>query len=276
MRRHRELFIEHDSTNGETFWSRLDAALDEGYEVWLRSPLLERLMTAVGKKKYGRKWLVIRPRVKENKPLIIIRLRDVTLSGLALVLLSPIMLLVSLLIKITSPGPLFFSTAVVGKYRKPFIWYKFRSMYVVPSNQDIEQRRARFEDFVRQKNDSGTGTQPNKVIDERRITWVGRYIRKFSIDELPQLWNVLRGQMSLVGPRPCLPYEAEFYTGWRGRRFEVQPGLTGVWQVFGRGRTGFDGTIAMDLYYIYCRSFLFDLYLILKTICVVFTGSGSK
>jgi lipopolysaccharide/colanic/teichoic acid biosynthesis glycosyltransferase len=197
------------------------------------------------------------------------------------VLLSPLLLIVAVLIKIGSPGPVFFATTVVGKDRQTFVWHKLRSMRVVPEAEDIEKRRAKFQAYVEATSEgsdeslSGSQNAPKKVIENRRVTPVGRFIRKFSIDELPQLWNVLRGEMSLVGPRPCLPYEAEFYTEWRGRRFCVQPGLSGIWQVFGRGRVGFDASAAMDAYYVYRRSFQFDVYLIYRTLGVVFTGRGA-
>ena len=113
-----------------------------------------------------------------------------------------------------------------------------------------------------------------KVIDQQRVTPLGRTIRKHSLDELPQLWNVFRGQMSLVGPRPCLPYETEFYQGWRQRRFLVPPGLTGVWQVFGRGWVCHDEAAAMDVFYLYRRSCRFDLYLLAKTVTIVFRPRG--
>jgi lipopolysaccharide/colanic/teichoic acid biosynthesis glycosyltransferase len=200
---------------------------------------------------------------------------------MALVLLSPLLLVVAVLIKTGSPGPVFFATTVVGKDRRSFVWHKLRSMRVMSEAEDIERRRAKFQAFVEATRASadeslpGSETTHKKVIENRRVTPVGRFIRKFSIDELPQLWNVLRGEMSLVGPRPCLPYEEEFYTDWRGQRFRVQPGLSGIWQVFGRGRVGFDAAAAMDVYYVYRRSFQFDLYLIYKTLGVVFTGRGA-
>jgi lipopolysaccharide/colanic/teichoic acid biosynthesis glycosyltransferase len=149
-------------------------------------------------------------------------------------------------------------------------------MKVVPDAEDFERRYKEFCDYVEGKQDKNSKNMPTKVIDPERVTSIGRVLRKYSIDELPQFWNVLVGQMSLVGPRPCLPYEAEFFNGWRQQRFKVKPGLTGIWQVFGRGRVGFDEAAALDIYYIYRRSFWFDLYLIMKTIEVVITGEGAR
>jgi undecaprenyl-phosphate galactose phosphotransferase len=193
---------------------------------------------------------------------------------LALVVTSPLSAVVAVLIKLSSPGPVFFSTEVVGKNRRSFRWYKFRTMRVIPEKQDSKTRRRDFELYVRSKSASVTAATPAKVIDHSRVTWIGQFLRKYSLDELPQLWNILRGEMSFVGPRPCLPYESEFFEGWRAQRFEVTPGLTGMWQVFGRGHVTFDDGAAMDVFYTYRRSLFFDLYLILRTLGVVVTGKG--
>jgi lipopolysaccharide/colanic/teichoic acid biosynthesis glycosyltransferase len=266
-------FVDDASADGATLWETVDAALQNGHEVWLRSPLLVRVADAIGQEYNGDRWLVLVSRGRRTRGWM--RLRDIFLSCVALFFLSPVLLVVAVLIKASSEGPVLFATTVMGKGRRLFTWHKFRSMRVVPQSEDIERRRARFQAYVEGTNLSSSEDAPKKVIESSRVTPVGRFIRKYSVDELPQLWNILRGEMSLVGPRPCLPYEAEFYTDWRGRRFEVMPGLSGVWQVFGRGRVGFDEAAAMDLYYIYRRSFRFDMYLIFKTFSVVFTGRGA-
>lgn len=255
-------------------WQRTDTALERMSEVWIRSPLLSRLYDPLGRVHDGRQWLVLQAREREVRPVWLHRLRDVLLSVLALIVLAPLFLVVGLLVKLSSPGPVFYSTTVVGKDRDPFKWYKFRSMRVVPDTKDVEQRHARFRRYVADGDRTGDGDAPKKVIDNHRVTRVGRFIRRHSIDELPQLWNVLRGEMTLVGPRPCLPYEAESFTGWRSRRFGVRPGLTGVWQVYGRGRVPFDEGAAMDVYYTYRQTLGFDLALILKTVSTVLTGRG--
>ena len=268
------IYLADASPDGTSLWSEVDSALDQGCQVWLRSPLLEALTEVLGKESDGCSWLVINAR-KERGPSSLARLRDIVLSSVSLLLLSPLLLLIAVLVRASSCGSVFFSTTVVGKERNPFTWRKFRSMRVVPEADDVERRRARFQSYVEGNNPSDAADVPKKVIETSRVTPVGRFIRKFSIDELPQLWNVLRGEMSLVGPRPCLPYEADFYTGWRDQRFSVKPGLTGVWQVFGRGRVGFDESAAMDVFYVYRRSLGFDLYLIYKTIGVVLSGRGA-
>jgi lipopolysaccharide/colanic/teichoic acid biosynthesis glycosyltransferase len=225
----------------------------------------------------GQRWLVLSPAVQDSGHWTerFVRWRDVLLGALAIVILSPLLLFVAALIKFGSPGPVFYATVVVGKNKRLFTWRKFRSMIVMPEAEDAQQRRDGFKAYVEGDSKSSSEDAPTKLIDARRVTPVGRFIRKYSIDELPQLWNVLRGEMSLVGPRPCLPYEEEFFAGWRGRRFDVKPGLSGVWQVYGRGRAGFDESSAMDVYYVYRRSFGFDLRLILQTFGVVLTGKGA-
>jgi undecaprenyl-phosphate galactose phosphotransferase len=204
------------------------------------------------------------------------RIRDITLSFLALLLLSPLTAMLAFLVKISSPGPVFYKTPVVGKGNRQFMWRKFRSMKIVPDEEDSKKREQRFQQYAEGRESAKSLNASTKIIDESRVTSVGRFIRKYSLDELPQLWNVLCGQMSLVGPRPCLPYEANSFKGWRERRFDIRPGLTGVWQVFGRGKVSFEETVAMDVYYTYLRSFGFDLYLILKTLGVVLTGKGAR
>ena len=266
-------FVEDTEADGASMWRQVDAALEREGQVWLRSPLLGTLAEAIGQECNGHRWLVIEPRGK--RPFALVRIRDVFLSALALVFLSPLLFIIAILIKSGSKGPVFFATTVVGKKQSPFTWHKLRSMQVVPETVDVERRRARFQEYVEGKSPSGSQKAPTKVIEKSRVTPIGSFIRKYSIDELPQLWNVLRGEMSLVGPRPCLPYEAEFFDDWRRKRFDVRPGLSGVWQVFGRGSVSFDEAAAMDVFYVYRRSLGFDLFLILKTLGVVFTGRGA-
>lgn len=273
----RQIFIEDISGDGVALWRRVDEVLSEGHEAWLRSPLLFSIAEVMGQQRDGQRWLVLTPGMQEDRHWAehFLRWRDVLLGGLAIVILSPLFLLVAVLVKFSSPGPIFYATTVVGKDRCLFTWRKFRSMVIMPEAEDARQRRATFQAFVEGKSEASSEEAPKKLIDARRVTPVGRFIRKYSIDELPQLWNVVRGEMSLVGPRPCLPYEEEFFAGWRGRRFDVKPGLSGVWQVYGRGRAGFDESSAMDVYYVYRRSFGFDIRLILQTVGVVLTGKGA-
>ena len=193
------------------------------------------------------------------------RLMDIVLSMLALVVGSPLFLLTALLVKITSPGPIIFSQIRVGKFGRHFKFYKFRSMYI-----DAEARKAE----LMKHNESGDGVI-FKMKRDPRITPIGRFIRKFSIDELPQLFNVLLGDMSLVGPRPPLPSEVRTYTLEERKRLNITPGITCLWQVSGRSELPFSKQIALDKEYIASQSVWKDFLILLKTIPAILTGKGA-
>jgi lipopolysaccharide/colanic/teichoic acid biosynthesis glycosyltransferase len=198
---------------------------------------------------------------------------DIIGALVALVVLSPLMLGVALAIKLTSPGPVIFRQARIGLGGVPFTFYKFRSMRT--DNDDREHREyvARLIDGKLQAPTDGQF----KMKADPRVTGIGRLIRKTSIDELPQFYNVLIGDMSLVGPRPPVPYEAERYKGWHRRRvFELKPGLTGIWQVEGRSRVSFDEMVRMDLRYLRRCSLGFDLALLARTAVVVVGCKGAR
>lgn len=206
------------------------------------------------------------------------RLVDVVGASLALLLLSPLMLLTALAVKFSSPGPVIFSQVRLGKRGVPFRFYKFRSMVV---NGDDGIHREFVKRLIRGEHDSVNQQDASrpmyKLKADPRITWVGRIIRKASIDELPQLFNVLKGDLSLVGPRPPLPYEAESYRSWHLRRvLEVKPGITGLWQVEGRSRVSFDEMVRLDLRYARHCSLLVDLGILLRTVTVVLRCEGAK
>jgi lipopolysaccharide/colanic/teichoic acid biosynthesis glycosyltransferase len=192
------------------------------------------------------------------------RALDVVVAVAALAVLSPLLLLMALLIKATSAGPVFFSQRRVGMNRQVFRMLKFRSMVA-----NAEALRPRLEVL----NESNGPVF--KMLMDPRVTWIGRFMRKYSIDELPQLINVLLGDMSLVGPRPPLPSEVARYEPWQHRRFAVRPGLTCFWQVsHGRYRISFDEWIRLDLKYIDQWTLLVDLCLIFRTVGVVLRGTG--
>ena len=193
------------------------------------------------------------------------RLMDIVLGVSALVLSSPIFLLTAFLVKITSPGPIIFSQIRVGRYGRHFKFYKFRSMYI-----DAEARKAE----LMKHNESQDGVI-FKMKHDPRITPVGRFIRKFSIDELPQLFNVLLGDMSLVGPRPPLPSEVKSYTLEERKRLNITPGITCLWQVSGRSELPFSKQIALDKEYIASRNAWKDFLILLKTIPAILTGKGA-
>lgn len=193
------------------------------------------------------------------------RFMDIILTLMCLVLGSPIFILTALLVKLTSPGPIIFSQVRVGKYGRHFKFYKFRSMYI-----DAEARKA----ALLKDNESSDGVI-FKMKHDPRITPVGRFIRKFSIDELPQLFNVLLGDMSLVGPRPPLPSEVKHYTIEERKRLNITPGITCIWQVSGRSELPFQKQMALDKEYIASRSTWKDFIILLKTIPAILTGKGA-
>ncbi|GAA6176460.1 WecB/TagA/CpsF family glycosyltransferase [Sulfitobacter pacificus] len=192
------------------------------------------------------------------------RILDITVSTAALVLLSPIFALTALAIKIESKGPAIFTQTRVGKNGRPFTMIKFRSM--------VTNAEALRDDVLAQSDREGICF---KSKSDPRITRVGRFIRRTSIDELPQILNVLRGQMSIVGPRPALPSEVDVYPKHAFGRLTVKPGITGVWQVSGRADVGFDQMIEMDLAYASSRTILLDLILIGMTFRAVLSGRGA-
>ena len=193
------------------------------------------------------------------------RLMDILLSIICIIAALPLMLLTVLVIKLTSPGPIIFSQVRVGKYGRHFKFYKFRSMYI-----DAEARKAE----LLKQNESGDGVI-FKMKHDPRITPVGRFIRKFSIDELPQLFNVLLGDMSLVGPRPPLPSEVRTYTIEERKRLNITPGITCLWQVSGRSELPFQQQMALDKQYIASRSAWNDFVILLKTVPAILTGKGA-
>jgi len=198
---------------------------------------------------------------------------DQLIALMALILLLPILLVLVAVIKLDSPGPVFYLAQAVGKNGKRFSMFKFRSMRI-DSDNGIHK------DFVTKliKGEIGNGEgdkKPLKITSDPRVTKVGRIIRKFSLDELPQLINVLKGDMSLVGPRPCLPYEFELYKDWYKKRNAVHSGITGLWQVAGRSEVSFEDMILLDLYYVYNRSLTLDINILFETIFVVLGMKGA-
>lgn len=200
---------------------------------------------------------------------------DVLLAGLALALVSPVFLLFAILIKRSSPGPVFFVQERLGRDGRPFKFYKFRSM--VHNSDDTIHRQ--FAAMFIAGDESGcaasnSGEKVFKLKRDPRITPIGAFLRRTSLDELPQLINIVKGEMSLVGPRPPIAYEIENYQPWHMERLKAVPGLTGLWQVSGRSSVSFDEMVRLDIRYINEWSFTRDLAIIAKTIPVVLRGTG--
>jgi exopolysaccharide biosynthesis polyprenyl glycosylphosphotransferase len=195
--------------------------------------------------------------------LLVKRATDILVAAAALILLSPLMLLIALLIRMTSMGPAIFRQTRCGLNGRRFVFYKFRSMC-----EDAEAQRAALEHL----NAKSTAF---KIPNDPRLTPVGRWLRKFSIDEWPQLWNVLKGDMSLVGPRPPLPEEVEQYKRWQRRRLRMRPGLTCLWVISGRDQVDFETWMRMDMQYIDTWSLGLDWKIMLRTIPQVLSGRGA-
>ena len=196
------------------------------------------------------------------------RALDIVGSLLLIVATAPLLLLLAVAIRIDSPGPVIYRQTRLGRAGRAFPCFKLRSMY---AGEDDRIHRRHVEYLI----EHSATVVAERLPDDPRITHVGRFLRRSSLDELPQLWNVLCGQMSLVGPRPPLPYEVACYQPWQRRRLDVRPGITGYWQVRGRGRVTFDEMCRMDLTYIAHRSIGLDLWILLKTPGALISGKGA-
>ena len=190
---------------------------------------------------------------------------DIIGAGSGLLLLSPIIVIVACAIKFTSKGPIFFSQKRVGKNGELFDMYKFRSMVV--NAEELKEKLA---------NQNEMSGPMFKMKDDPRVTKVGKFIRKTSLDELPQLWNVLKGDMSLVGPRPSLPKEVAQFEKWMYKRLSVKPGLTCFWQVSGRNNIDFEDWMKLDIKYVDERNIWIDIKLIFKTVLVLFGDKNAS
>lgn len=202
------------------------------------------------------------------------RALDIVGSTAFLIAFSPVFFCVAALVKLTSKGPVFFRQQRVGKAGRPFVMLKFRTMH---ANADHLIHQQYVESYIQSGATSGSGKNAVfKIVNDPRVTPLGRFLRRSSLDEFPQFWNVLRGEMSLVGPRPPLAYEVARYKGWHRRRvLEVKPGITGLWQVTGRSRTTFDEMVRLDLRYARNHSMWTDLKILLATPFVVISGKGA-
>jgi lipopolysaccharide/colanic/teichoic acid biosynthesis glycosyltransferase len=216
------------------------------------------------------------------------RMMDFVIAFILLMLLSPLMLFVAIIIFIYSPGPILFKQERVGSRRQSdgghsswkrvnFQCYKFRTMKIDadPSVHQAYIKALIENDETQMTALQGAPTQPRKLVNDTRIIRPGKLLRKLSLDELPQLWNVLIGDMSLIGPRPAIPYEVEMYKQWHLRRLEAQPGITGLQQVTARCTTDFDQQVQLDIEYIDNQSLWLDMKIILKTPLAIISTTGA-
>ena len=201
---------------------------------------------------------------------------DTVVAAVGLVLISPLLAVIAVLIRFGSPGPVIFRQRRIGENGRPFTMFKFRSMR---ADADPQLHQAYVTRLIQQNlgpaDLAAEGAKSLKLAADPRVTRVGAFLRQTSLDELPQLFNVLRGEMSLVGPRPHIAYEVELYQAWHKRRLTAPPGITGLWQVRGRNRVSFEEMVRMDLEYIDRQSLWLDLQLLAQTTLAVIAGRGA-
>lgn len=204
------------------------------------------------------------------------RILDLIAASLGLIVAAPLAGIISILIKMSSPGPIVFKQTRIGKDGNEFQFYKFRSMRV---NCDDAPHREYIKLFIEGNEEELKKLQSKKKLykmtSDDRITPVGKFLRRTSLDELPQLLNVFKGEMSMVGPRPHIPYEVDMYKDWHKRRLKGTPGITGWWQIHGRSRVTFDESVRMDIWYLEHQSLILDIRIMLRTITKAIVGRGA-
>jgi exopolysaccharide biosynthesis polyprenyl glycosylphosphotransferase len=263
-----EIFISIDDMNYNDLMTTIDLLCNYKIKIKISSELFRIIPKKIQTEKYYDIPVIdITPRIKSDVYFKFKRIVDIVLSTIGLIFLAPILFIIMVLIRLTSKGPIFYKQKRVGLNGKLFDLYKFRSMHI--EDGDDKKREVMMINFMKTN-------KAQKIIDNTRVTRIGKFIRRTSLDELPQLYNVIKGDMSIVGPRPCLPYEFNNYEDWQKRRVKVLPGCTGVWQVSGRSTVSFIDSIVLDLFYINNMSPLYDIHLILKTFPVIFFSKGGE
>ncbi len=269
-----EIIVTDENIDKVTLISLLDYCTNKGLTVWFPP----KLMPIIGMKLYIDNFCnlqMIRLCSQKNTWLFnkIKHGLDALMALPIFVLIFPLFLLITVAIKLNSKGPVFYRAKAVGKNGRIFTMFKFRSMRL-NNGSDIHKKYVT--KLIKGEISKGDNKdQPLKITDDPRITSVGKLLRKCSLDELPQLINVLKGEMSLVGPRPCLPYEYEIYKNWHKKRLSIRPGITGLWQVAGRSEVVFEDMILLDLYYIYNRGLSLDFSILYETIFAVLGKRGA-
>ena len=252
-------------------YGKIEQALKKYPVVEAIIPVFQRLRMEIGWTRIGDKpvWEFNRERFGKLSDTLI-RILDIIVSVTLLIILGIPMLIIALIIRFDSGSPVIFKQERVGKDGKVFTFLKFRSM---KNGIADSSHRKYMKTLINGEQKDG---EIFKKVDEKKLTRFGRFLRKTSIDELPQLFNVLKGDMSIVGPRPPIPYEVKMYKDWHKERLKIKPGITGTWQVFGRSSLPFDESVFLDLYYKENRCCLLNLYLFLKTIPRVINSIGAE
>ncbi len=266
-----DIIIAQSDISHQNLLELVDKAKDTKANVRLASEVYRIIPEKILVEKYLGMPIVLMPQNYNNLLFgVYKRVFDFVFAALALLFLAIPFLIIAALIRFSSKGAVFFRDTRIGKDGKPFKFYKFRTMYL---DSDDTIHREFVSEFIKQNGEEKKG-KIKKITDDPRVTRIGKFLRKTSLDELPQLFNVLRGEMSLVGPRPCLPYEWEQYDEWHRRRFSVIPGCTGLWQVSGRSAVDFNDMVILDLFYIDNMSPLLDLKIMFRTIPVMLLAKG--
>ncbi|MBD3181346.1 exopolysaccharide biosynthesis polyprenyl glycosylphosphotransferase [Candidatus Poribacteria bacterium] len=260
------------TTDGEDYHELLkmtDICSKIGLKVYIASSSLSLVARLVTKDKNSEPIIILPQNHRSPVWNFGRRIFDIFASSIAILITSPIWLVSSIAIKLSSPGPVFYKREVVGKDNKTFDFYKFRTMY---HNNNDSAHQEYVKKLIKGEMDD---QETYKIEKDPRITSIGEVLRRFSLDELPQFLNVLKGDMSVIGPRPCNTDEYEHYKEWHKRRTQVKPGITGLWQVRARNKIKYDEMVMMDIYYIHNRSFLLDMKIALETIPVMLFGKGA-
>lgn len=268
-----ELIVTDENIDKRWLISILDCCLSAGVNVWFSC----KLMPIIEMKLYTDNFCgipMIRLCSQKNSSLFnkVKHSFDALVTLPAFLLQLPFFFLIAVAVKLDSNGPVFYRARAVGKNGEEFVMLKFRSMAVSNDNNIHKDYVTK---LIKGQIQREGKDQIFKITNDPRITRVGKLLRSLSLDELPQLINVIKGEMSLVGPRPCLPYEYELYKDWYKKRLSVRPGITGLWQVAGRSTVAFEDMILLDLYYIYNRSLMLDLNILIETLLVVFGKRGA-
>lgn len=269
-----DIIVTDEALDRRTLISLLDFAISKGITVWFPPSILP----IIDEKIYIDHFCGI-PMIRmcQQKSVVFYNRFKYALDALMalpmMVMLLPLFGLIAAAIKINSPGPVFYKADAVGRNGEPFKMFKFRSMRVNNDNHIHQQFVTKL--IKGEISKTTDGSKPLKITNDPRITAVGNLLRKSSLDELPQLINVIMGQMSLIGPRPCLPYEFDVYQDWYKKRAAIRPGITGLWQVTGRSEVDFEEMILLDLYYVYNRNLWMDINILIETVFVVLKKKGA-
>ncbi|TFB13947.1 exopolysaccharide biosynthesis polyprenyl glycosylphosphotransferase [Candidatus Marinimicrobia bacterium MT.SAG.4] len=265
-----EIVIAHDDISYEGLLKLINKIREFGLPIIADSHHFKVVAAEGGIHEYEDINLILFPSISEPNDFVKIgkRIIDISISLILILLLLPLLSIIGIIIKLSSRGPVFYKAIVIGINEKEFTWYKLRTMKL---NVDDSIHKNYMNKIISKGNIVVT-----KISSDVRITKIGHFLRKFSIDEFPQLYNVLTGTMSLVGPRPCLPYELEQYKDWHKERFSRKPGMTGLWQVSGRIKVSYDDMVALDIYYNYNISIWLDFQILVKTFFVLLLGKGGK